>query len=120
MNTSEILKNLREERHLSQLEMSRRAGISQATISAIEKGDRQPSMQMIDRLAKFFGVPASTLFQTTTVDSASFDQETFSTVMQNKKLRKIFDMLRYMNDDELGVVDVLVTALSSIRNNSND
>ena len=112
MRTSDIIRNLRESRKLSQLEMSRRSGISQSTISAIEKGDRQPSMQMLEKLAEFFSVPTATLVQTAELDSVKFDQETVSLVLKNQKVREIFDRIRYMEDSELNVVLTLVNALS--------
>lgn len=112
MRTSDIIRNLRESRNLSQLEMSRRSGISQSTISAIEKGDRQPSMQMLEKLAEFFAVPTATLVRTAELDSEKFDQETVSLVLKNQKVREIFDRIRYMDDSELDVVLTLINALS--------
>lgn len=48
--------NARKEQHLTQKELSERTGITQADISRIENGTRNPSLEMIKRLAKGMGM----------------------------------------------------------------
>lgn len=48
--------NARKELHLTQKELSERTGITQADISRIENGTRNPSLEMIKRLAKGMGM----------------------------------------------------------------
>jgi DNA-binding XRE family transcriptional regulator len=45
------LRQLREERKLTQDELAKRASVAQATISLLEQGDRQPSWPTVCRLA---------------------------------------------------------------------
>jgi DNA-binding XRE family transcriptional regulator len=45
------LRQLREERNLTQDELAKRAGVGQAMISLLEQGDRQPSWPTVCRLA---------------------------------------------------------------------
>jgi transcriptional regulator with XRE-family HTH domain len=47
-----LLKELRESRGLSQSELGRRCGMSHATISRLESGERMPSRTMVNRLAR--------------------------------------------------------------------
>jgi transcriptional regulator with XRE-family HTH domain len=47
-----LLKELRESRGLSQSKLGRRCGMSHATISRLESGDRMPSRTMVNRLAR--------------------------------------------------------------------
>ena len=42
----------RKQQHITQQELSKRTGITQADISRIENGTRNPSLDMIKRLAK--------------------------------------------------------------------
>lgn len=46
----------RKQQHLTQKELSERTGITQADISRIENGTRNPSLDMIKRLAKGMGM----------------------------------------------------------------
>ncbi|QLL70257.1 helix-turn-helix transcriptional regulator [Lactobacillus sp. 3B(2020)] len=56
------LKILRIKKGLSQQEMSKQIGISQATISSWEQGQSIPSGKNIKKLASFFGVNADVIF----------------------------------------------------------
>ena len=53
---SERLKELREEKGLTQKLLGKATGISQAGIAKWETGDRSPNIEAIISLAKFFGV----------------------------------------------------------------
>ena len=53
---SERLKELRLEKSLTQVELSKKTGISQAGIAKWETGDRSPSIDCLIALAKFFKV----------------------------------------------------------------
>ena len=46
----------RKDQHLTQKELSARTGITQADISRIEKGTRNPSLEMLKRLAHGLGM----------------------------------------------------------------
>lgn len=50
------LVELRENRSLTQLKLSRQTGINRASISHYEKGRREPDFETLDKLANFFGV----------------------------------------------------------------
>ena len=47
---------VRKEKHITQKELSEITGIAQADISRIENGTRNPSLNMIKRLAKGMGM----------------------------------------------------------------
>ena len=57
MRLCDNLLNLRKQRHMTQLDLAQRCGVSQALISAIEKGTRMPSMENLENLAKGLNVP---------------------------------------------------------------
>ena len=46
----------RKDQNLTQKELSERTGITQADISLIERGTRNPSLEMIKRLARGLGM----------------------------------------------------------------
>ncbi len=53
-NFGKRLKDLREEHNVSQTDLSKATGLSQATIAKYETGDRTPSAECLIALAKFF------------------------------------------------------------------
>lgn len=58
---TERLKELRNEKELSQDDLAKQTGISRSAISAWENGSRVPAATAIITLAKFFGVSSDYL-----------------------------------------------------------
>jgi DNA-binding helix-turn-helix protein len=56
MKFEENLKSLRERNNLSQIELSKRIGLSNVTLSQYEKGVRKPDIQTLTLIAQFFNV----------------------------------------------------------------
>lgn len=56
------IRRIREERGVSQTELSARSGIDRATLSQIETGRRAPTIGTLGRLAEGLGVEAGDLF----------------------------------------------------------
>lgn len=56
MAIGEKLKELREEKNLSQREVAKALGISQPAYYYFESGDRVPSLAMTKAMARVFGV----------------------------------------------------------------
>lgn len=58
---AETLRRLREARGLSQRELARRAGVTAATISDIERGRRQPTLPLLGRIVTAAAGPRAAL-----------------------------------------------------------
>ena len=56
-----VLKRARARRKLTQAMLAKKVGVHKMTISRLERGDRQPSMALLQRLAKALGVPVTEL-----------------------------------------------------------
>lgn len=56
MKFEENLKSLRERNNLSQIELSKKIGLSNVTLSQYEKGVRKPDIQTLALIARFFNV----------------------------------------------------------------
>lgn len=56
VDCSEKLRALREARGLTQLQVANRIGISKAMISAYETASKAPSIEVLIRLSRLFGV----------------------------------------------------------------
>ena len=56
MDFGKIMKKLRGERNLTQIELSERTGISKSSISMYENGNRTPELETFELLADFYNV----------------------------------------------------------------
>lgn len=53
---SEQIRNLREARHMTQVELARALSVSKQAVSNWENNNIQPSVEMVETLADYFGV----------------------------------------------------------------
>ena len=57
----EKLRKLRKERGISQEELGGRAGLHRTYVSSVERGERNVSLETIDKLARGLGLPMGDL-----------------------------------------------------------
>ena len=62
MTIGHAIKTLRVRRRMSQQKLAAQAKINQGFLSSIEKGQREPSLQMVKRIAHTLKVPLQLLF----------------------------------------------------------
>lgn len=89
---AQVLKRIREDRKLSKSRLSREAGVSDAYIVQIEKGDRSPSEEVLRRLAHVLRVPPHHLL----VPGGVYDAETIANVEE----RVARWMVAFPDDDQ--------------------
>ena len=58
MKTGEMVKDARNAKGLTQLQLAEKVGVSQVQISRIEKGLNSPSIKTVKALAKALRIPA--------------------------------------------------------------
>lgn len=111
MNFGQKLRNLRIQRNMSQQKLADELDISQSAIAAYETGEREPSFAVIQKIADYFGVPASTL---TPFSNASDDyvQNVADSLHDNPKLKELFDKAKYLSETDLDAVLAVVSSLS--------
>lgn len=56
------VKSLREQRNLTQWELAAHIGVAQSMISHIENGERNPSLEVVVKLAAFFETTIDALY----------------------------------------------------------
>lgn len=61
------IKILREDLKLSQADFAKKVGLTQQSISLYEKGDREPSLDVLKKLADFFDVSTDYLLGKTNI-----------------------------------------------------
>ncbi len=92
VDCSEKLRMLREARHLTQLQVANRIGVTKATISAYETATKTPSIDMLIRLSRLFGVTVDYLVCVDSlqgIDVSGLDEDSVALVSALiEKLRK--------------------------------
>ena len=66
------IKEIRQEKKLSQKDLAKKLNISQQAISLYEKGDREPKLETWQKLADFFGVSVPYLQGVSDIDDPNF------------------------------------------------
>lgn len=56
------LRVLRAERNITQEELAAAVGVTRVTISCIERGEYRPSIELVFKLARFFGTAVEKVF----------------------------------------------------------
>lgn len=92
VDCSQKLRMLRESRHLTQLQVANRIGVTKATISAYETATKAPSIEMLIRLSRLFGVTVDYLVCVDSlqgIDVSGLDEDSVALVVALiEKLRK--------------------------------
>lgn len=92
VDCSQKLRMLRESRHLTQLQVANRIGVTKATISAYETAIKAPSIEMLIRLSRLFGVTVDYLVCVDSlqgIDVSGLDEDSVALVVALiEKLRK--------------------------------
>ena len=63
MSVGENIKKMREKRNIKQVELAERTGVTQAMICQMERGTRNPSLQLGLEIAKVLGCTVDELVQ---------------------------------------------------------
>lgn len=84
------IRELRNERHMSQDELSFKAGISPAHLGQIERALKNPTIDTVAKIASALDVPVSSLF---TMDSVSISS-------QSATIEKINAQLQNMTEED--------------------
>ena len=97
MTISKRIKSLRSESGLRQSELGKAVGVSSQVISNIERGYTRPSTELVNRCAKYFGVPADYLLGRTTEKYSTTEQKEAPTL--SAKIKDRMDQLQLNQSD---------------------
>ena len=95
---NEALRLTRVFHDMTQTELADRLGISKSFLSEIESGKKSVRLELLDRYAEIFGVPASSLL----LFSESLNEQGFSNQARNFVAEKVITMLRWIEAKEIG------------------
>ena len=109
------IKEIRQEKKLSQKDLAKKLNISQQAISLYEKGDREPKLETWQKLADFFGVSVPYLQGISKVrDANAFDdfQKFLRSLSEIKKMPdkysiEVNELLAFYAENDRRVFDLL-------------
>jgi transcriptional regulator with XRE-family HTH domain len=95
---AEALRLIRVYHDMSQVELSQKIAMSCATISMLEKGTREPSLETLDKYAQAFNVPVSSLL----FFSEELRSEGVTKPIRKAISKKIIALLNWIADRDEG------------------
>lgn len=116
MRFSDNLRNLRIQRGITQQELARGLGTSQASITAWENEKREPDFQSIQKIADFFNVPLSALLPHQDNDSTEMISRIVDSMHKDPELCLLFDAQRTMKKEDIQAVYAIVKAIKGEQN----
>ena len=93
MNIGTAIKKLRQRHNISQLNLVKKLGISQGYLSLIEKGDREPSFELVKHIAEALDIPQQLILIIACANST-----------HNKKYARQLKKITLAIDDILNVI----------------
>jgi len=104
MNVSENIKKLREEKGMLQKQVAAAVGVHPSNYSKIEKGEREPSIEVLDKLATLFGV---------TIDRIVHLEENTpnEVVIEDKTTTEQLKLIQQLDDDDKQAVFRIISTM---------
>ncbi|HNW97521.1 MAG TPA: helix-turn-helix transcriptional regulator [Bacteroidales bacterium] len=104
MHVGKNIKKIREEKGLMQKEIAAAAGMHPANYNKVEKGEREPSIEALDKIAKLFGMTIDQLIhfegkmpkEVTIKDKTIIEQMKLIQELDEKDKAVIFSMIETM------------------------
>jgi len=121
MDFGKIMKKLREERGLKQIELANATGISKSSISMYENGNRTPELETFELLADFYNVEMNYLKGKSDITRKSnFDnllikeEEHFLELYQRPELRMLLETESKKNKKQIESIIKLVESFNDV------
>lgn len=95
------IKEIRQEKNLSQTDIAKALGVTRQAISLYEKGDREPKLETWQKLADFFGVSVSYLQGIGTIRDPEANINTLKDELYKKISSNISNKLLLFNGKKL-------------------
>ncbi len=109
----ENLRNLRVSNKYSQADFARLLGVTQATVSHFEKGEREPGLDFLFMVADRFSIPVTALIPIK-LSGMPEDESAVATglIRKNPAWIKAFDQAHHLTDYETNLVISLIDCLA--------
>jgi transcriptional regulator with XRE-family HTH domain len=105
MKIGEKIRALRKSNGLTQKQLAQKSGIAEITIRQYEKGDYEPKMEQLQKLAKGLSIPMEQLLTTEQIESRLMDEANWGLVAVLKSVYDTVDLEWEENLDCDGVLN---------------
>ena len=121
MSFAEKLHELRISRNISQKELADNLGVAQSSVNYWEKGQRDPSITMVKKIADYFGISVDEMLewkpdgtnQKSTTIAAHFENEEF-TAEEIKKIEEYAELLKAARPAIDRLAEYAITGLDNL------
>ncbi len=112
---SERLGALRRQRGLTQAELAARLGISKSAVSMYERGNREPELDLLEKMADLFGVGVSALLgrEEPLVNGDPELTEYLESLRDRPELRMLFSVTKNAAREDVEAAVKIIEALRS-------
>jgi len=93
MNIGKAIEALRTEAGFNQLELSRKTGISQTSLSLLENGGTLPRQNSLDKISKALNIPISLIYLYALEDAISLNDYYTNPAYKNKMKGLIYKLV---------------------------
>lgn len=116
MNFAERLRDLRTQKGLSQIELAKKLGLSNSTISMYERGEREPDFETLDLIGDFFNVDVNYLLGKEAGSTYYLDPqaaEMAKEVFEREEMRVLFDTVKDVSKEDIETVIKMIRGLKN-------
>lgn len=111
MEFMNVLKNLRNKKEISQVELAKDLGLSAGTIGMYESGKRKPSFEALESIADYFNVSIDYLVGKESGSTYYLDPEVAGIAQElydRPELKTLFDTTRKVSKEDIEMVSNLI------------
>ena len=118
---SEKLSSLRRASGLTQAELAARLGISKSAVSMYERGNREPELELLEKMADVFGVSINTLLGRKEPESLVNNDAELTSYLEELRdrpeMRMLFSVTRGATKED---VEAAVRIIEALRGRNDD
>lgn len=110
----DTLARLRRERGLTQAELAARLGISKSAVSMYERGNREPELDLLEKMADVFGVSVNALLGRAEDELVNADPaltEYLEQLRDRPELRMLFSLTKSATKEDVEAAVKIIEAL---------
>lgn len=120
-NFAQVFRNLRTKSNLTQQEMADKLNISRSSIGMYEKGEREPSFELLEAIADYFNVDMNYLLGKSELSNHIPDsyylnedaREIAQFMFENPEYKVLFDASRKVSKDNIDTVKLIMDKFRS-------
>ena len=110
----DMLARLRRERGMTQAELAQRLGVSKSSISMYERGNREPELDLLERMADLFGVSVNAMLGRSEPELVNSDPaltEYLEQLRDRPELRMLFSVTKNATKKDVEAAVKIIEAL---------